>query len=59
MANADLTQESMTATKYGTGVVITDLYGKYEISTLIKLIIIWVGLITSLLPYFWNERILI
>lgn len=32
MANADLTQESMTATKYGTGVVITDLYGKYEIS---------------------------
>jgi hypothetical protein len=32
MANADLTQESMTATKYGTGVVITDLYGKFEIS---------------------------
>lgn len=32
MANADLTQDYFFANKYGTGVVITDLYGKYEIS---------------------------
>lgn len=30
--NADLTQDYFSATKYGTGVVITDLYGKFEIS---------------------------
>ena len=32
MANADLTQDYFFANKYGTGVVITDLFGKYEIS---------------------------
>lgn len=32
LANQDLTQEQFVANKYGTGVVITDLYGKYEIS---------------------------
>lgn len=32
MGNADLTQDYFSATQYGTGVVITDLYGKYEIS---------------------------
>jgi len=32
MANKDLTQEYFVADKYGTGVVITDLFGKYEIS---------------------------
>jgi hypothetical protein len=32
LANADLTQDYFFANKYGTGVVITDLYGKYEIS---------------------------
>jgi hypothetical protein len=32
MGNADLTQDYFSATKYGTGVVITDLFGKYEIS---------------------------
>lgn len=30
--NADLTQDYFTATRYGVGVIITDLYGKYEIS---------------------------
>jgi len=30
--NADLTQDYFSATRYGAGVVITDLYGKYEIS---------------------------
>jgi len=32
MANADLTQDYFFANQYGTGVVITDLFGKYEIS---------------------------
>lgn len=32
MANADLTQEYFFANQYGTGIVITDLFGKYEIS---------------------------
>lgn len=32
LANADLTQDYFFANKYGTGVVITDLYGKYAIS---------------------------
>ncbi|MDD4298887.1 MAG: hypothetical protein PHS98_04605 [Bacilli bacterium] len=32
LANADLTQDYFSATKYGTGVVITDLYGKFEVS---------------------------
>lgn len=32
MANADLTQDYFFASKYGTGVVITDLFGKYEVS---------------------------
>jgi hypothetical protein len=32
LGNADLTQDYFSATKYGTGVAITDLYGKYEIS---------------------------
>ncbi len=32
MANADLTQDYFFANKYGTGVVITDLFGKFEIS---------------------------
>lgn len=32
LANADLTQDYFSATQYGTGVAITDLYGKYEIS---------------------------
>jgi hypothetical protein len=32
LANADLTQEYFFANQYGTGVVITDLFGKYEIS---------------------------
>jgi hypothetical protein len=30
--NADLTQDYFSATKYGTGIAITDLYGKYQIS---------------------------
>jgi hypothetical protein len=32
LANADMTQDYFFANQYGTGVVITDLYGKYEIS---------------------------
>jgi hypothetical protein len=32
MGNADLTQDYFFANQYGTGVVITDLFGKYEIS---------------------------
>lgn len=32
LANADLTQDYFFAVQYGTGVVITDLYGKYAIS---------------------------
>jgi hypothetical protein len=32
LGNADLTQDYFSATQYGTGVVITDLFGKYEIS---------------------------
>lgn len=32
LANADLTQDYFFANKYGTGVVITDLYGRYAIS---------------------------
>lgn len=32
MSNADMTQDYFFATQYGTGVVITDLFGKYEIS---------------------------
>lgn len=32
LGNADLTQDYFFANQYGTGVVITDLYGKYEIS---------------------------
>jgi hypothetical protein len=32
MANKDLTQEYFFANQYGTGVVITDLFGKFEIS---------------------------
>jgi hypothetical protein len=32
LANQDLTQDYFFANQYGTGVVITDLYGKYEIS---------------------------
>lgn len=32
MGNADLTQDYFSATQYGTGVAITDLYGKFEIS---------------------------
>lgn len=32
MSNADMTQDYFFASKYGTGVVITDVYGKYEIS---------------------------
>jgi hypothetical protein len=32
LGNADLTQDYFFATKYGTGTVITDLFGKYEIS---------------------------
>jgi hypothetical protein len=32
LANQDLTQDHFVATQYGTGIVITDLYGKYEIS---------------------------
>jgi len=32
MSNADMTQDYFFANQYGTGVVITDLYGKYEIS---------------------------
>jgi hypothetical protein len=32
LANQDLTQDYFFANRYGTGVVITDLYGKYEIS---------------------------
>ena len=32
LANADLTQDYFFAVQYGTGVVITDLYGKYSIS---------------------------
>lgn len=30
--NADLTQDYLSATQYGTGIAITDLYGKYSIS---------------------------
>jgi hypothetical protein len=33
LANEDLTQDYFCATQYGTGVVITDLFGKYEISS--------------------------
>lgn len=32
LANMDLTQDYFCANQYGTGVVITDLFGKYEIS---------------------------
>jgi hypothetical protein len=32
LSNADLTQDYFFANRYGTGVVITDLFGKYEIS---------------------------
>lgn len=32
LANQDLTQDYFSAVQYGTGVVITDLFGKYEIS---------------------------
>jgi len=32
MSNVDLTQDYFFANKYGTGVVITDLFGKYQIS---------------------------
>lgn len=32
LANQDLTQEYFCGTEYGTGVVITDLFGKFEIS---------------------------
>lgn len=32
LANPDLTQDYFSATQYGTGIVITDLFGKYEIS---------------------------
>ncbi len=32
LANQDLTQDYFCANQYGTGVVITDLFGKYEIS---------------------------
>ena len=32
LANQDLTQEYFAATMYGTGIVITDLYGRYQIS---------------------------
>lgn len=32
MSNVDLTQDYFFANRYGTGVVITDLFGKYEIS---------------------------
>lgn len=32
MANADLTQEYFFANRYGTGIIITDLFGKYSIS---------------------------
>jgi len=32
LANQDLTQDYFAATQYGTGIVITDLYGRYQIS---------------------------
>jgi len=32
LANKDLTQDYFVADKYGTGIVITDLFGKYSIS---------------------------
>jgi hypothetical protein len=32
LANQDLTQDYFSATQYGTGIVITDLFGKYAIS---------------------------
>lgn len=32
LANQDLTQDYFAATRYGTGIVITDLYGRYQIS---------------------------
>ena len=32
LSNQDLTQDYFSATQYGTGIVITDLFGKYQLA---------------------------